>query len=77
MGKVEREPPMDMQLQSHMKQIYIESEILQRKYRVCFDLWNHYDIALTLQNALLSVHICVLIICVCVFACLYAMQFIL
>jgi hypothetical protein len=66
---------MDMQLQSHMKPIYIESEILRRKYRVCFDLWNYYDIVLTLQNSLLSVYICVFIICVYVFACLHAMEF--
>jgi hypothetical protein len=71
MGKVEREPPMDVQFQSHMK------PILRRKCRMCFDLWNHYEIALTLQNALLSVYMCVLIMCIFVFACLYAIEFIL
>jgi hypothetical protein len=75
MSEVERAPPMDMQLQSHMKPIYIGSEILGRKYRVYFNLWNQYDIELTLQKGLLSVYISVLIIGIYAFACLYAIKF--
>jgi hypothetical protein len=74
MRKVDRAPPTDMQLQSHMKPIYIESEILRHTYCL-LNLWNEYDTVLTSQKALLSVYVCMSMTCVHAFSRSHAMEF--